>query len=108
MSNFSTSATGNATEVVLHIQSVQDSAQTAGIETTYDSVWTAQVPVEDPTPLERVMLAEDKLFVVLAVVLIIWFGIAAMLWRTDRKIRNLERRVADSGSHGPEAHKEGE
>ncbi len=48
MSNFSTSATGNATEVVLHIQSVQDSAQTAGIETTYDSVWTAQVPVEDP------------------------------------------------------------
>jgi len=43
------------------------------------------------------MLAEDKLYVVLAVVLVIWFGIAAMLVRTDRKIKHLEQRLSDAG-----------
>ena len=80
------------------LQAMQDSAQAAEIESAYDSVLTAEVPVADLSPLESIMLAEDKLYVVLAVVLIIWFGIVLMLVRTDRKIKNLERRVADQGS----------
>ena len=45
--------------------------------------------------LEQTMLAEDKLFVVLAVVLVIWVGIILMLVRNDRKAAELERRLAD-------------
>jgi len=41
------------------------------------------------------MLAEDKLYVVLAVVLIIWFGLIFFLLRTDRRLDTLEREVED-------------
>jgi uncharacterized membrane protein YecN with MAPEG domain len=41
------------------------------------------------------MLAEDKLYVVLAVVLIIWFGLLIVMFRTDRKIAALEERMQD-------------
>jgi hypothetical protein len=65
----------------------QDSAGTA-----YDTIWAQTgVPAQEPTPLERVMLAEDKLYVVLAVVLILWIGVAFFLLRTDRKLDRLER-----------------
>ena len=37
------------------------------------------------------MLSQDKLFVVLAVVLIIWFGLVFFVFRTDRKLDRLER-----------------
>ncbi|HUF11078.1 MAG TPA: CcmD family protein [Rhodothermales bacterium] len=87
-------------EFVLPLQSQGDSSQTTGVETAYDSIWAAEVPVADPSPLERIMLAEDKLYVVLAVVLVIWFGIVAMLVRTDRKIKDLERRLSDEGLEG--------
>lgn len=64
--------------------------------TPYDSVWAGQeVPEQQPVGVERVMLAEDKLYVVLAVVLLIWIGIAAFIYRTDRKIRDLERRMEE-------------
>ncbi|MDX1546225.1 MAG: CcmD family protein [Rhodothermales bacterium] len=50
---------------------------------------------ETPAPpgagLESVMLSNDKLYVVLAVVLIIWFGLLFFLFRTDRRIARLER-----------------
>ena len=36
------------------------------------------------------MLNNDKLFVVLAVVLIIWVGIVLFIYATDRKITRLE------------------
>ena len=39
------------------------------------------------------MLAQDKIYVVLAVVLIIWIGLAVFLYRTDRKIDRLERKL---------------
>lgn len=68
--------------------------------TAYDSVWaTTEVPTQQPVGLERVMLAEDKLYVVLAVVLIIWLGLAFFVLRTDRKIHRLERSVEE---HIPE------
>lgn len=58
---------------------------------------TASVPIQAPqtSEFESAMLSEDKLFVVLAVVLVIWFGIVIMLFRNDRKIAALEQRIAD-------------
>ncbi len=58
---------------------------------------TTSVSVQPPqeSDLENVMLSEDKLFVVLAVVLVIWFGIIILLFRNDRKIAALEQRIAD-------------
>lgn len=70
---------------------VADTAQAGGGATPYDSVWAdPEVPTQTSTGFEAVMLSDDKLFVVLAVVLVIWLGIAAYLLRTDRKIRELE------------------
>ena len=55
---------------------LQETPQEAGqtgdgaIHTAYDSTWaTAQIPEQGPLGSEQYMLAEDKLFVVLAVVL---------------------------------------
>ena len=43
--------------------------------------------------IEAVMLDNDKLLVVLAVVLIIWIGITVFIYATDRKIDRLESSV---------------
>ena len=65
-------------------------------ETSYDTVWTlSEVPVQEPQGIERMMLAEDKIFVVLAVVLVIWIGIATLIWRTDRRLSRLEQEIDD-------------
>ena len=65
-----------------------------GQSTPYDSVWVGSgVPVQEEQGLEKVMLAEDKLYVVLAVVLIIWIGLIFFVYRTDRKVTRLERKV---------------
>ncbi|MGI9175796.1 MAG: CcmD family protein [Rhodothermales bacterium] len=61
---------------------------------------TEEVPTQAPDALEQVMLAEDKLYVVLAVVLIIWLGLVFFLFRTDRKLDRLERTLdADRSLH---------
>lgn len=60
----------------------------------YDSVWAGtEIPDAPPVGLETVMLQQDKLYVVLAVVLIIWFGILFFLFRTDRRLARLEKAV---------------
>ncbi len=41
--------------------------------------------------LDSVMLANDKLFVVLAVVLIIWAGIVVYIFKVDRRLVRLEK-----------------
>ena len=65
----------------------------------YDSTWTEQPTAQQPDPLEQVMLADGKIYVVLAVVLLIWIGVVTLLVRTDRKIDRLERRLeADRSS----------
>lgn len=46
-----------------------------------------------PQGIERVMLAENKLPVVLAVVLVIWAGILILLARTDRRLARIERQL---------------
>ena len=43
--------------------------------------------------VERVMLAQDKLPVVLAVVLVIWAGVLILLARTDRRLARIERQL---------------
>lgn len=91
--------------MLLHPLYAQDTAPTpqdeAAPSTAYDSVWAQPgVPAQEPVGLERVMLAEDKLYVVLAVVLIIWLGLAFFIFRTDRKLDRLERSLA-SGISDP-------
>ncbi|HLT46312.1 MAG TPA: hypothetical protein VK002_03715 [Rubricoccaceae bacterium] len=46
---------------------------------------------QPPRGIERVMLQEDKLPVVLAVVLVIWLGLLLLMFRTDRRLARIER-----------------
>lgn len=50
-----------------------------------------QATTAQPEGIERVMLADDKMPVVLAVVLIVWLGVLALLVRTDRRLARIER-----------------
>lgn len=60
----------------------------------YDTTWAEQQPAsQEPEGLDRVMGADGKIYVVLAVVLVIWVGLLIVLFRTDRKIDRLERRL---------------
>ena len=54
-----------------------------------------QATTAQPQGIERVMLAEDKLPVVLAVVLIVWVGVLLLLFRTDRRLARIERTLAE-------------
>ncbi|GAB5534096.1 MAG: hypothetical protein Rubg2KO_03450 [Rubricoccaceae bacterium] len=46
---------------------------------------------QPPQGIERPMLAQDRLPVVLAVVLIVWIGILLLLIRTERRLSRVER-----------------
>jgi len=86
------------------IHPLQEDTTSSGESSPYDSVWSnTEVPVQQREGLEKVMLQEDKLYVVLAVVLIIWVGIIFFLFRTDRKIERLERnmteRISEKSGH---------
>ncbi|OZC01923.1 CcmD family protein [Rubricoccus marinus] len=60
-------------------------------DTTIAVLDTAAVQaVQAVQPIERVMLAENKLPVVLAVVLVVWVGILLLLWRTERRLARVE------------------
>jgi len=59
----------------------------------YDTTWTEQPADESPMGLDRIMGQSGKIYVVLAVVLLIWVGLVTILFRTDRKIDRLERRL---------------
>ena len=54
-----------------------------------------QATTAQPQGIERVMLADDKLPVVLAVVLIVWLGVLLLLFRTDRRLARIERGLDD-------------
>lgn len=72
----------------------QDAQADSTISTAYDSVWAStEAPTQQPVGLERFMVNDGKIYVVLAVVLIIWFGLLLVLFRTDRKIERLERQL---------------
>ncbi|WP_051141259.1 CcmD family protein [Salisaeta longa] len=63
----------------------------------YDSVWTEQPPVRpSQSAFEQTMMQDGKIYVVVAVLVLILLGLLAFVFRTDRKIAKLERRV-DAG-----------
>lgn len=69
-------------------------ADTTGADasTAYDSIWTAQAEAQPAaSTLERTMLADDKLGVVVVVLSIIWLGLLVYVWRTDAKLARLEQ-----------------
>jgi hypothetical protein len=68
----------------------------ASISTAYDSIWANPGAAAASGPFEQVMLSDDKLFVVLGVVLIIWIGLILLLIRNDRRLRELERTVEEN------------
>lgn len=80
---------------------VSDSLRNAGVSddllaTPFDSIWAnSDVSLESLSPITQVMLSDDKIFVVLAVLTIIWVGIILFLVRTDRRIDSLERTLGD-------------
>jgi hypothetical protein len=75
--------------------SVQKRPDTAS---AYDSTWAEQPATQEPATLDRVMGTDGKIYVVLAVVLLIWFGLLVLLWHTDCKIDRLERRLDETSS----------
>jgi len=64
--------------------------------TFFNLIYIPAVAIAQESNFESTMLAQDKLYVVLAVVLIIWFGILFFLFRTDKKITALENDLNDS------------
>ena len=60
-----------------------------------DTAAAQAMATRPPEGIERVMLAQDKLPVVLAVVLLIWLGLLFLLFRTDRRLAKIERRLDD-------------
>lgn len=50
---------------------------------------------QSPTGIEETMLAESKLPVVLAVVLLVWFGILLLLFRTEKRLSRVEERLEE-------------
>ena len=70
--------------------------QTADTTVAVLDAGAAQAVTEQPPRgVERAMLAQDKLPVVLAVVLVIWFGLLLLIVRTDRRLSRVERALSD-------------
>ncbi len=90
---------------LLQVQEAAKSLAGQDASTAYDTIW-ANPETQAPVGLESVFLAQDKLYVVLVVVLIIWFGILLFLYRTDRKIDKLERTLKND-IHDTKAHTSG-
>ena len=61
-----------------------------------------EVPTAVPSGLESAMLSDDRLYVVLAVVLVIWAGLIFLVTRTDRRLRTLEQMVGSNVAAGSE------
>ena len=56
---------------------------------------TAAQAVAVQSPSERLMLSENKLPVVLVVVLIVWAALMLLALRTDRRLARIERQLAE-------------
>lgn len=79
------------------LQEVQNQAVES---TAYDSIWAGgDVPTQPLSGMEQVMLSHDKLYVVLAVVLIIWIGIVILLLRNDARLKSVERTMEERGTN---------
>jgi hypothetical protein len=61
----------------------------------FDTSAAEAVTLQAASPSERAMLAEDKLPVVLAVVLVVWAALMLLALRTDRRLARVERDLTD-------------
>lgn len=79
------------------MQAIQDSISgSESMSTAFDSIWSGtDVPTVALSTMEQVMLSNEKLYVVLAVVLLIWLGLIFFVFRTDRRLSQVERSMAD-------------
>jgi CcmD family protein len=89
-------STPGAEQLAYTITSVAEDGRIQDAEapdtTRYDSAWAStEIPTKEPDGFEQFMVGGGKIYVVLAVVLIIWIGLLAFLFSTDRRIRSLER-----------------
>ncbi|MEM9996810.1 MAG: CcmD family protein [Bacteroidota bacterium] len=87
-------ATTTPYDVPMQEVAVQSVAQDSGVaqaDSTSPVATLEGIPEQQPEGLDRMMLAEDRLPVVLAVVLVVWIGVLLMLVRTDRRLSRLER-----------------
>ncbi len=78
------------------LSTLQDSLTTtadslASVSAGAALVSTQAVPDAPPYGLEVYLLQQDKLYVVAAVLTVIWIGIALFIARTDRRIARLEK-----------------
>ena len=64
---------------------------------------TQAITEQPPQGIERTMLAQDRLPVVLAVVLIVWAGILLLLIRTERRLSRVERSLDALEAQEPRA-----
>lgn len=81
----------------LPARDVEGAIQVAPDEQPYAETWpSTEIPTAPPDRLEQFMVQQDKLFVVVAVVLVIWFGLLFFLFRTDRRLARIERRLEES------------
>lgn len=64
----------------------------------FDTTAARAITVRTESPSERVMLAENKLPVVLVVVLIVWAALMLLALRTDRRLARIERALTDRES----------
>ncbi|MEM6783426.1 MAG: CcmD family protein [Bacteroidota bacterium] len=87
-------------DVVLAAQADTSQASSATVvpDSTNAIATLEDIPVQEFEGLDRIMLAEDRLPVVLAVVLVVWVGVLLMLARTDRRLSRLERDLDNSSS----------
>lgn len=54
--------------------------------------------LEAQAPVRNMLVAGDKSYTVLAVVLIIWLGIVVLLIRLNRRVGELERKVQEGST----------
>jgi len=77
---------------VVRVRSTSSQEPQTPDTTRYDSAWAStEIPSKEAQGFEQLMVGGGKIYVVLAVVLIIWIGLLAFLFSTDRRIRSLER-----------------
>lgn len=61
----------------------------------FDTTAAQALAVQTASPSERAMLAENKLPVVLVVVLVVWAALMLLAFRTDRRLARIERTLSD-------------
>lgn len=62
------------------------------------SVWCLSVQAQQQVEMADAMRSEGKIYVVVAIMLVIFAGLIAYLFRLDRKIQGIERQLGNKAS----------